>query len=243
MKCLILDSMVPRQRLEMHFAPPVTHALREARAGECALGVIGMDADGGIARRGVETRIESMSAYRANLGYFSSHTLSGSSPSTRGFTALETTLVGGRRFEIVSHEGPWPPEQRWVDAEVRWLDEPSGASPAAAIVLAESLKPLVTEWLALVRSGERERSPGQLDGILNDLGPMPDAESADDAAFWVSALINPIPALGVCKEVRHKVLTSESGLTRVQWAHAAISDSIRRMRSRPNHGPFEVEPG
>ena len=37
--------------------------------------------------------------------------------------ALETCLVGGRRFEIVDFDGPWPPEDRWVVAEVKWAAE------------------------------------------------------------------------------------------------------------------------
>lgn len=243
-KCLLLDSMLPRQRLEMHFSPPATLAIKEAREGLCALGLIGIDPQTGeVARRGVEARIESMSKYRANYGYFSSHALSGSTYSTRGFEALDTVLVGGRTFDICSHEGPWPPEEPVVTAEVRWAPEASSASAAAAIVLAEQLAPLVAEWLELVRSGERERTPGQMERVLNDLGPMPDAAegAADDCALWVGALINPIPAIGVCKEVRAQLLAAEPGKRRVEWALAALRDSIKRMRERPP-GPFEVEP-
>ena len=243
--CLILDTMLPRQRLEYHFQPPVSRLLSSGdtrvERGD-SVGILGMDLQTGeILKRGVEARIESMSAYRANNGYFSSHALSGSTHSTRGYMALETCLVGGRRFEIVDFDGPWPPEDRWVVAEVKWAaEEEKGGSTAAAIVLAEELGPLVTEWIELVKSGQRERTEGQLERILKDLGPMPEAEYADDRAFWVASLINPIPALGVAREIRHKILAAEGGKERVEWARQALLDSIKRCQQRPP-GPFEVE--
>ena len=61
-------------------------------------------------------------------------------------------------------------------------------------------------------------------------------------AFWCAALLNPSPALGVCKEMRHKVLEAEDGRRRVEWVYAAILDSIGRMKARRVPGPFEVEP-
>ena len=70
---------------------------------------------------------------------------------------------------------------------------------------------------------------------------MPGADEADDRALWVCALLNPWPALGVCKEVRHKVLLAEDGRPRVEWVQAAIQDSISRLQRMPP-GPFEVEP-
>ena len=70
---------------------------------------------------------------------------------------------------------------------------------------------------------------------------MPDAESADELAWWAAALINPMPALGVCKEVRPMALQAADALSRVQWVEAAIGDSMRRMREAP-HGKMEVEP-
>merc|ERR1719498_1912721 len=88
--------MLPRQRVEIQFAPPVSTVLREIQRNpsERTLIVLGMDRKRGeILRRGVEVRIESMSPYRASHGYFSSHSLT----PMRGFTAFDTLLVGGRR--------------------------------------------------------------------------------------------------------------------------------------------------
>ena len=248
--CILLDAMLPRQRITMQFGPPVSESLRAARAQNTYFAVVGMDhreqeASGGsrVLRVGVEARVESMSAYQKNDGFFSSHSTSPwDAPNMRGYQALDTTLCGGRRFEIlepaIDDAENWPPATPVFKARVRWLPEES--STAAAIVKASEIPPLVSEWLELVRNGKRERAPGQMDAILADIGAMPQPEEADDLALWVAALVNPIPSLGVCKEIRPKVLEARDVLTRVSWAHAAISDSIARCKRNPP-GPFEVE--
>lgn len=60
------------------------------------------------------------------------------------------------------------------------------------------------------------------------------------ARVW-QALINPLPALGVCLEVRPAVLEAETPLERVEAVKDAITDSISRLKRLPP-GPFEVEP-
>ena len=236
-KVLFLDAMLPRQRVQLQFAPPVSTVLSDIRdSGEC-LAVCGLDQrTGRFLRHGVEARIESMSPYRASQGFFSSH----STTPMRGFTALDTTLVGGKRCEVLEPAAEqWPPDRPIFEAKVRWL--PSEKGTAAATVRAESLEELVDEWLELVRTGGREREPLQITRVLCDLGPMPDAEDADDRALWVAALINPLPALGVSREIRPAVLEAADGLARVNVVHEALTDSIGRLRRNPP-GPFEVEP-
>ena len=39
---------------------------------------------------------------------------------------------------------------------------------------------------------------------------MPEAEEASSRAFWAAALANPLPALGVCREVRPTLLQASS---------------------------------
>lgn len=245
-RCLLLPSVLPRQRLELTFRPPVSQALKEVRASGETLALVGVDrrkrGKRALCRFGVEGRIESMSAYLASDGYFSSHSLT----PLRGFTAQDTVLVGGRRFELLDYDSlAWPPAEPVFAARVRWLEDERGCS--ACFALAEALEPLVGEWLALVRSGERERSAGQMRAVLADLGPMPTVgeswarTSADDVALWVAALINPQPALGVAREVRPAVLEATGALARLEVAHSALVDSIAAMRRMPP-GPFEVEP-
>ena len=112
---------------------------------------------------------------------------------------------------------------------VKWLDEPLQGD-AETIKRAEALKPLVDEWIKLVVSTGREREPGQMERLLGDLGPMPEAESPDDRALWVSALINPLPALGVALEIRPAALSASSALERVEVAQTGLLDSIERLK-------------
>ena len=236
--CLLMDSMVPRQRIDLQFGPPVSGMIGELRESGGRLGVLGMDQrTGKILRHGVEARIEHCSAFLASQGYYSSHT----TRRANGFTARDVTLVSGRRFEVLdpADDEQWPPDSPFFTARVRWLTCEKGT--AASILRAEEIAPLVTEWISLVRETKRERAEGQLDQLLGDLGGTPDAEDAEDLAFWVAALVNPLPALGVSREIRPKVLESEDALKRVEWAHAALTDSIARMKKLPE-GPIEVEP-
>ncbi len=238
--CVLLDTLLPRQRVNMHFAPPVSRALCDARDTGKPVVALGMNhRQGSVLRRGVEVNIESMSPYLASHGFFSSH----STTPMRGFTAFETTLVGGRRFELVDDPSrTWPPDEPVFTTTVRWLPSPSEEEcPPKAIAIAEELQPMIDEWIGLVRSGKREREPQQLEKLLADLGPMPGTEDALYRAFWTAALINPVPALGVALEVRPMVLESNDALHTCEIVKYVLSDSIRRLKSMPP-GPFEAEP-
>lgn len=86
---------------------------------------------------------------------------------------------------------------------------------------------LVDRWIELARENERE--PGQIDRLLQDLGTIPPPEAPSDRAFWVGALINPIPAMGVALEVRPALLTADTAMERVDLALDGIEKSIRHM--------------
>ena len=81
------------------------------------------------------------------------------------------------------------------------------------------------------RGGARndERWPGQLDALLDELGPMPEALNA--RAVHCAALINPQPALGVALEVRPAVLTARTTARRLAMAEQGLVDSIARLRT------------
>jgi hypothetical protein len=82
-----------------------------------------------------------------------------------------------------------------------------------------------------------ERQPGQMDGVLADLGPMPDPQDADECALWVGGLINPTSALGVAREVRPYMLQASDTNVRVELAVRALErtrcpDHTRTTRTR-----------
>jgi hypothetical protein len=86
---------------------------------------------------------------------------------------------------------------------------------------------LVDRWIQLAR--ERERQPGQIDQLLQDLGSIPPVEEPSERAFWVGALINPIPAMGVAMEIRPALLTAKTAEERTQVALDGIRRSIKHM--------------
>ena len=73
---------------------------------------------------------------------------------------------------------------------------PEEQATPALLERSESLEGLVVDWIKLVRQTGRERMPGQLEKVLSDLGPVPEAGRVSARALWVAGLINPLPALG-----------------------------------------------
>jgi len=86
---------------------------------------------------------------------------------------------------------------------------------------------LVDRWIELAKENERE--PGQIDTLLEQLGKIPSADTPSERAFWVGALINPIPAMGVATEIRPALLTARTAEERVQIALNGILSSIQNM--------------
>lgn len=86
---------------------------------------------------------------------------------------------------------------------------------------------LVDRWIELAR--EKERSPGQIDGILKDLGKIPPSDQPSERAFWIGAMINPLPGMGVALEIRPALLTAKKAEQRVEVALNGIMRSIRYM--------------
>lgn len=153
-------------------------------------------------------------------------------------------------------------------ATVRWLPELTShvaLPPINPVVephpeILEAIRDKIDRWIQLVRSTGRERSPGQLDGILRDIGGLPQDGPSQSGpsqsgpppqggppqcsppsdplalAIFVAALINPLPALGVAPEIRGSVLedlnTSDvpMAIRRVHWG---LTASIENMQGLP----------
>lgn len=86
---------------------------------------------------------------------------------------------------------------------------------------------LVDRWIELART--KERSPGQIDALLEDLGAIPPSHQPSERAFWIGALINPLPGMGVALEIRPALLTAKKAEQRVEVALNGILRSINYM--------------
>lgn len=86
---------------------------------------------------------------------------------------------------------------------------------------------LVGRWIELAR--EKQKHVGQIDRLLDDIGKIPPENEPSECAFWVGALINPLPSMGLSMDIRPALLTATTAEKRVDIARDAILKSIRHM--------------
>lgn len=95
----------------------------------------------------------------------------------------------------------------------------------------------VTEWIQCVLQTRATTEEG-LKARMMELGPMPEVSNpsspggATDLALWVAALINPLPSLGVCLEIRPAMLSCSNDYERIILATQAIESSIDHMNGK-----------
>ena len=181
---------------------------------------------------------------------------------TRPDDKVDVCLLGGRVFEfveVVAPEGdeaaakPREPSQ-YMTVRGRAIDlneadafeaksSPDKTSRKLELASRE-IAPLVECWMDLVQSTQQERSPGHLDEILEELGPLPPVTDYSERAMWAAALINAHPSLGragatwpVADEVRPSVLLADSAMQRLALVKNGLVQSITRLarfkRGRP----------
>lgn len=147
--------------------------------------------------------------------------------------ALRVKLCAGRRFRIQENQLTTNPAG-WTEAKVQFLNpttEPEEVeSFATAQLVAQQLvsSGLIEQWIELART--KEQFEGQIDQLLDDLGEMPSPqEDPSDLAFWVGALINPLPGMGQAMEIRPQLLMARTAQERIGTVYSAIEASIHHM--------------
>jgi len=208
-----LDSMCPGQCLEFDIPQAFADTLEQLQAADTAIVMVGRDRLR-LLSHGVECTVERLEK--------------------RSDGSAAVALVAGRYCEIVDvgeDEG-----SRWLGqaGTVRWksLDgtAPEEQPTPAVVERAEALEALVVEWIRLVRTTGRERQPGQIERVLQDIGPIPEATRPSARALWIAGLINPLPGLGVALEIRPACLTAETADMKLQVIEMGIKDSIERLK-------------
>lgn len=233
---VVLDSMLPRQVLKIKVNNDLFINLVKSRLEEetPCFGILG------IARLTTGEQVHLTSGVEVQIvGKPVNH--------ERGGILLE--LKAGRRFALQGEVAT--ANHGWTEGRVKFLssaeqeqDEETGSrslEERMALVRAiqktraftspnmniDGGKSLVDQWILLAK--ERERKPGQIDQLLQDLGSIPPVEEPSERAFWVGALINPIPAMGVALEIRPALLTAKTAEERTQVALDGILRSIKHM--------------
>ena len=89
------------------------------------------------------------------------------------------------------------------------------------------------EWEGLVRSNAWERYPNHMEEVRNIVGPIPEPDKQPgQLSIWVAAVINPIPPLGVSKEIRLAVLSATNTMHRLRIVSNALDESLAIVRKR-----------
>jgi hypothetical protein len=140
---------------------------------------------------GVECGVH-LEEYTGDAAPWSNVADAGSSDDPGGQPAMSVTFTAGSLVEITQC-GP--------DEGSRWLGRVGKAKRVALdsnapeerptetlIARCQELEERMIQWLKLVRSTKRERSPGQLERILADLGPLPEADQPSARALWIAGL-------------------------------------------------------
>lgn len=246
---VVLDAMVPKQRLKFSTSDPSFTAMLESLArcnvpgdGEAgdATGSIGMFPESSVGARfgmigamqgqplpvGVEVEVVQAFGEQAKPSLLDS--MEGGS---RPPMAVSVEVVARRRFSLTGHEESTD-EGGFSVARVTYSDDldENDLMPSeleATLEKSEKLAELVPLWEALVRKTKSERVPDHLEKVRGDIGPMPADPSA--RALWVAALINPLPGMGVAYEIRPAVLVAETAAKRVEVALKGLESSIANL--------------
>lgn len=213
---LILDSMLPGQCLRFSSGDPkfrelIKYSLLDETPNE--IGVIGLNPYTGRP---------------LNMGVTIS--MSKDCVSNHLVGQLATTLKGKRRFEIQGT--PWlePSSESFYMANVDIVDDReemlTDEQEQKAEKLSSDIPELVEKWLELVVSTGKSDEEG-MERRLNDIGKMP--REVGQRAIWIGALINPIPALGVCLEIRPAMLACKNKYERINLALISLQSSIDHL--------------
>ena len=96
--------------------------------------------------------------------------------------------------------------------------------------IAEHVIQLYHKWEELVTKNNWQRHEHQMLDVKAILGPMPTADQPGAMAFWVAAAINPLPPLGVAREIRPAVLAATHRRQRLDTVQQALEESIDFVR-------------
>ena len=245
----VLEPLLPGQKIHLHIFEPRYIRLTQRALSESALekcfGMVAVS-QRGISQFGVTAKIVDWSEAPGGRYFLTC-------VGERRFRILRTWDVDGYRNAEVAWARDVPPEPQASPAattsaavaagaatpdgsgarEQRDRTEHAAAEERAALpglIMARECKAVISEWTTAVGQGW-ERRTGQLEALLRDLGPAPEASQPERLGFWCAALINPLPALGVAPEIRLQALECTDSVERLRLVLVAADSSLQHMRA------------
>jgi len=213
---MILDAILPRQQLTFQSADPKFRRLVEyCLDRDTEMGMIGLNPHTSRPLcRGVTLRVSDENIERSDDD------------------TIQLSVRGERRMEVQGE--PWLDEtESFYLADVEILEdlqeELNEQERQEAIQLSETLPALVKEWKQWVLDTKATDQKG-MDIRMEMLGSMPD--DLTERALWVAAVINPLPALGVCLEIRPAMLACSNDYDRMVLACQAVQSSIDHLSGK-----------
>lgn len=219
---LILDALLPGQKLCFKSDDPKFHKLVEYclnvddGSGKFQLGMLGMNPyTGKPLCRGVTLSVTDETIHV--------------DAETKVVTMLAT---GQKRMEVQGE--PWLDETKsFYLADIEIVDnrrEPMTMEQLEeAEKLSQTLPARIEEWVGWVLKKEATDEAG-MNARISDLGPMP--TDLTGRALWTAALVNPLPSLGVCLEIRPAMLSCSNDLERMILACQAVQSSIDHLSGK-----------
>eukprot|EP00339_Tiarina_fusa_P002967 CAMPEP_0117020352 /NCGR_PEP_ID=MMETSP0472-20121206/15487_1 /TAXON_ID=693140 ORGANISM="Tiarina fusus, Strain LIS" /NCGR_SAMPLE_ID=MMETSP0472 /ASSEMBLY_ACC=CAM_ASM_000603 /LENGTH=303 /DNA_ID=CAMNT_0004725545 /DNA_START=53 /DNA_END=964 /DNA_ORIENTATION=- len=223
MPIVILDSVLPGQTLFFKSSDPkfdelITYALSSQNE-ESEIGILGFNPHTGQPlNMGVTARIKKKDVI---FGL-----------TREKERIIATSFTGQRRFEVVGE--PWMDNTQsfWL-ANVEVVDKRHEILPEeledAAMELYDKIPGMVQEFVDWVLKTERLK-PQELNTRLKEMGPLP--EDVTKRAMWIGALVNPVPSLEVCMEIRPAMLACRNIHDRMVLATTALRASIDHMSGK-----------
>ena len=141
-------------------------------------------------------------------------------------------VKGDRRFQVQGE--PWLDDsESFYLAEIEIIEHReenlSDDEKVEAGRLSDAIPELVDRWLGwIIQTGKSDQAG--MDSRMKDIGPMP--TEVGKRAIWAAALVNPLPALGVCLEIRPAMLACKNDLDRIKLAVAAIQSSTDHLSGK-----------
>jgi len=147
---------------------------------------------------------------------------------------IHMTVTGGERMQVQGE--PWLDDSKCfylanVEITEHRQEILSSQQKQDTLALSETLSTLMPEWYHWVIASHAT-DPAGFQLRMDDLGKMPDVSDLTDRALWVAAVINPLPALGVCLEIRPAMLSCQNDYDRMVLAVQAVQSSIDQMSGK-----------